>query len=116
MAHPADVLVEAELGAQSWGTKPAPCHLTRRYLRKNRLYQTGKGNPFCEGDRRGFAFGILLSVHGAISGIAKNQAKIQAMAKTNNDVKAGQTAITEKVKEFIINVYGIRGSASLIVK
>ena len=85
--------------------------------------------------QEGISAGVPLVLHGG-SGIQKSyvleavkngitkinigteirQAYEQAMAKTNNDVKSGQAAVTEKVKELVIDGYGIKGSASLIVK
>ena len=171
MAHPTGVLVEAELGAVMG-------HETGPMLPYEEIFEKKIGFTKPEEAARFVKeTGVDLlsiscgSVHGAISGIAKDRTKIeakidiqhlkrlreavgiplvlhggsgiqkayvleavkngitkinigteirqayeQAMAKTNNDVKAGQAAVTKKVTELVIDGFGIKNSASLIVK
>ncbi|MFH2068570.1 MAG: class II fructose-bisphosphate aldolase [Candidatus Omnitrophota bacterium] len=171
MAHPAGILVEAELGAVL-GHETGPMPPYEEMFEK----KLGFTKPE-EADRFVKETGVDLlsvscgSIHGAISGIARDQAKIrakidiqhlkklreaagiplvlhggsgiqkscvleavkngitkinigteirqayeQAMAKSNNTVKTGQAAVTEKVKELVTDSYGIKGSASRLVK
>jgi len=171
MAHPAGVLVEAELGAvmgHESGPMPPYEEIFEKKIGFTKPEEAARFVKETGVDLLSVSCG---SIHGAISGIAKDQAKVaakidirhlkrlreaagiplvlhggsgiqksyvleavkngitkinigteireayeQAMAKTNNNIKAGQTAVTEKVKELIIDGYGIQGSASLVTK
>ncbi len=171
MAHPAGVLVEAELGAVlGHETGPMPPY-EEIFEKKIGFTKPEEAARFVKETGVDLLSVSCGSIHGAISGIAKDQAKVaakidiqhlkklheaagiplvlhggsgiqksyvleavkngitkinigteirqayeQALAKTNNNVKAGQTAVTEKVKELVIDVYGIKGSASLVTK
>ena len=169
MAHPVGVLVEAELGAVlGHETGPMPPY-EEIFEKKIGFTKPEEAARFVEETGVDLLSVSCGSIHGAISGIAKDQTKIpakidiqhlkrlreaagvplvlhggsgiqkayvleaikngitkinigteirqayeQAMGKTNNDVKAGQAAVTEKVKELVLKEYGIQNSASLL--
>jgi ketose-bisphosphate aldolase len=169
MAHVAGVLVEAELGAVlGHETGPMPPY-EEIFEKKIGFTKPEEAARFVKETGVDLLSVSCGSIHGAISGIAKDQVKIQAkidiphlkmlreaagvplvlhggsgiqksyvlkaikngitkinigteirqayeqaMAKTNNDVKSGQAAVTEKVRELVVDGYGIKGSASLL--
>jgi len=171
MAHPAGVLVEAELGAVlGHETGPIPPY-EEIFEKKIGFTKPEEAARFVKETGVDLLSVSCGSIHGAISGLAKDQAKIQAkidiqhlkklreatgvplvlhggsgiqkayvleavkngitkinigteirqayeqaLAKTNNDVKSGQAAVTEKVKELVLKEYGIQNSASIIAK
>jgi ketose-bisphosphate aldolase len=169
MAHPAGVLVEAELGSvlgHEAGPMPPYEEIFEKKIGFTRPEDAARFVKETGVDWLSVSCG---SVHGAISGAGKDQPKIQAkidiqhlkklreatgiplvlhggsgiqkayvleaikngitkinigteirqvyeqaLAKSNNDVKAGQAAVTEKVKEMVVEFYHINNSASLI--
>ena len=171
MAHPAGVLVEAELGAVlGHETGPMPPY-EEIFEKKIGFTKPEEAARFVKETGVDLLSVSCGSIHGAISGAAKDQTKVaakidirhlkklheaagiplvlhggsgiqksyvleairngitkinigteirqayeQAVAKTGNNVKAGQTAVTEKVKELVLKEYGIQNSASLLAK
>jgi len=169
MAHLTGVLVEAELGAvMGHETGPMPPY-EEIFEKKIGFTKPEEAARFVKETGVDLLSISCGSIHGAISGLAKDQAKVpakidiqhlkklreaasvplvlhggsgiqkayvleaikngitkinigteirqayeQTMAKTNNDVKAGQAAVTRKVKELVIDSFGIKDSASLL--